>query len=248
MSLLATETFVWQVAHDGFWVFEDPSDHDYVCAEYQGGHIGRINRKTLETKEIKPFPAVGEKKLRNNWNSPIHISQINKGTIYFGSQFLFRSRDHGDSWERISPDLTTNDPAKQKQDESGGLTVDNSDAEAHTTIYTISESPKNGNTVWVGTDDGNLQVTRNGGRNWTNVVTNVAGLPAHAWVSTIEASRYDEATAYATFDNHTQGDMKPYVYKTTDYGKTWKPLATADVKGYAHVIKEDTVNRELLFL
>jgi len=161
---LATETFVWQVAHDGFWVFEDPSDHDYVYAEYQGGHIGRINRKTLETKEIEPFPAVGEKKLRNNWNSPIHISQINKGTIYFGSQFLFRSRDHGDSWERISPDLTTNDPAKQKQDESGGLAVDNSDAEAHTTIYTISESTKNGNTVWVGTDDGKLQVTRNGGK------------------------------------------------------------------------------------
>jgi len=233
---------------DGFWVFDDPSDHDYVYAEYQGGHLGRINRKTLETKEIKPFPAAGEKKLRNNWNSPIHISANTKGTIYFGSQFLFRSRDHGDSWERISPDLTTNDPLKQKQDESGGLTVDNSDAEAHTTIYTISESPKNGKTVWVGTDDGNLQITRDSGRNWTNVVANIAGLPAHAWVSTVEASLYDEGAAYATFDNHTQGDMKPYVYKTTDYGKTWKPLATPDVKGYAHVIKEDTINRDLLFL
>jgi len=233
---------------DGFWVFDDPSDHDYVYAEYQGGHLGRINRKTLETKEIKPFPAAGEKKLRNNWNSPIHISSNTKGTIYFGSQFLFRSRDHGDSWERISPDLTTNDPAKQKQDESGGLTVDNSDAEAHTTIYTISESPKNGKTIWVGTDDGNLQITRDSGRNWTNVVANIAGLPAHAWVSTVEASLYDEGAAYATFDNHTQGDLKPYVYKTTDYGKTWKLLATTDVKGYAHVIKEDTVNRDLLFL
>ncbi|HEY3132173.1 MAG TPA: hypothetical protein VGL91_22140 [Acidobacteriota bacterium] len=233
---------------DGFWAFQDPLDPDYVYAEYQGGNLARINRRTLETKDIKPFPEAGEKKFRFNWNAPIQVSPTRKGTIYFGSQFLFRSRDHGDSWERISPDLTTNDPAKQKQEESGGLTVDNSDAEAHTTIYSISESPKNGNVVWAGTDDGNLQVTRDSGKSWTNVTGNVPGLPPNTWVSTAEASRFDEATAYATFDGHSNGDMKTYVYKTTDYGKTWLPLATPDITGYAHVIKEDTVNRDLLFV
>src|SRR5205085_7157539 len=154
---------------DGFWAFPDPTDNDYVYAEYQGGHIARINKRTLETKDIRPFPQAGERKLRNNWNTPIHISPTQKGTLYIGSQYLYRSRDHGDSWERISPDLTTNDPAKQQQEQSGGLTVDNSDAEAHTTIYAISESPKNPNVVWVGTDDGNVQVTRDGGKHWTNV-------------------------------------------------------------------------------
>ena len=232
---------------DGFWVFEDPSDPDYVYAEYQGGNLARINRRTLETRDIKPLPRAGEK-FRFNWNAPVHISPTQKGTIYFGSQFLFRSRDRGDSWERISPDLTTNDPEKQKQEQSGGLTVDNSDAEAHTTIYTISESPKNGQVVWAGTDDGNLQVTRDGGRTWANVVRNVPNLPANTWVSYVTASNFDAATAYATFDGHMTGDMKTYVYKTSDYGRTWTPLASADVEGYAHVIKEDTVNKDLLFL
>ncbi|HEX8179565.1 MAG TPA: hypothetical protein VF525_08490 [Pyrinomonadaceae bacterium] len=233
---------------DGFWAFPDPTDNDYVYAEYQGGHIARINKRTLETKDIRPFPQAGEKKLRNNWNTPIHISPTQKGTLYIGSQYLYRSRDHGDSWERISPDLTTNDPVKQEQEQSGGLTVDNSDAEAHTTIYTISESPKNPNVVWVGTDDGNLQITRDGGQHWANVVANVPGLPPATWVSTVEASRYDEHIAYATFDGHANGDMKTYVYRTNDAGKTWQPLATPDLTGYAHVIKEDTVNRDLLFL
>jgi photosystem II stability/assembly factor-like uncharacterized protein len=233
---------------DGFWAFPDPSEPNYVYAEYQGGNLARINRKTLETKDIKPLPDAGEKKFRFNWNSPIHISPTQKGTIYFGAQYLFRSRDRGDSWERISPDLTTNDPIKQKQEESGGLTVDNSDAEAHTTIYTISESPKNSSVVWVGTDDGNLQVTRDGGKHWSNVVSSVPGLPASTWVSTVEASRFDEATAYATFDGHASGDMKTYVYRTIDFGKTWQSLVTTDIKGYAHVIKEDTVSKNLLFI
>jgi photosystem II stability/assembly factor-like uncharacterized protein len=233
---------------DGFWVFEDPTDPDYVYAEYQGGNLGRINRKTLEIKDIKPFPNAGEKKFRFNWNSPIHVSRTKKGTVYFGSQFLFRSTDRGDSWARISGDLSTNDPNKQKQEQSGGLTVDNSDAEAHTTIYSISESPKNGEVIWVGTDDGNLQVTRNGGKNWSNVVGNVPGLPPSTWVSTIEASRFDEPTAYATFDGHAAGDMKSYVYRTTDYGQTWSSLVTPDIKGYAHVVKEDIIDRDLLFV
>jgi hypothetical protein len=120
----------------------------------------------------------------------------------------------------------------------------------HTTIYSISESPRDRNTIWVGTDDGNLQITRDAGKSWTNVVGNVPDLPKFSWVSWLEASRYDAATAYATFDRHTFGDMDPYVYKTTDYGKTWTPLATkaVGVRAYAHVIKEDTVAPNLLFL
>jgi len=235
---------------DGFWMFEDTSDPDYLYAEAQGGEIGRVNRYTHETRDIHPWPNYNEKKLRFNWNTPIHMSPNEKGTLYIGAQYLFRSRDHGQSWDRISPDLTTNDPEKQKQEESGGVTVDNSSAEMHTTIYSISESPKNGQIIWVGTDDGNVQVTRDGAKTWTNVVGNVSGLGKNSWVSTIEASRFDEGTAYATFDRHTFGDMKPYVYKTTDYGQTWTALPAQEggVRGYAHVIKEDTVSRNVLFL
>ena len=234
---------------DGFFVFEDTGDPDYIYAESQGGEIARVNRHTLEGRSIKPMPEFGEKKLRFNWNTPIHMSPNEKGTIYIGAQYLFRSRDHGQSWDRISPDLTTNDPEKQKQEESGGVTIDNSSAEMHTTIYSISESPKNGQLIWVGTDDGNVQITRDGGKTWTNVTANITGLAKNSWVSWVEASRFDEGTAYATFDRHTFGDLTPYAYKTTDYGKTWTalPLAESGARGYAHVIKEDVLDPSLLF-
>ena len=235
---------------DGFWTFEDTSDPAYVYAEAQGGYIGRINRYTHDARIIQPLPEFSEKKLRFNWNTPIHMSPNEKGTVYIGAQYLFRSRDHGQSWERISPDLSTNDPEKQKQEESGGVTIDNSAAEMHTSIYSISESPRNGQIIWVGTDDGNVQITRDGAKTWTNVVENIPGLPKNSWVSWVEASRYDEGTAFATFDRHTFGDLKPYAYKTTDYGKTWTSLNLQEggVLGYAHVIREDTVDRNLLFL
>jgi photosystem II stability/assembly factor-like uncharacterized protein len=235
---------------DGFWVFEDPANPDYIYAESQGGEIGRVNRHTLDSRNIKPQPQYNEKKLHFNWNTPIHMSPNEKGTIYIGAQFLFRSRDHGQSWERISPDLSTNDPEKQKQEESGGITVDNSAAEMHTSIYSISESAKNGQLIWAGTDDGNLQITRDGGKRWTNVVDKVPGLGKNSWVSTVIASRFNEGTAYATFDRHTFGDMRPYLYKTTDFGATWTALVNdqSGVTGYAHVITEDTIDPNLLFL
>jgi photosystem II stability/assembly factor-like uncharacterized protein len=235
---------------DGFWMFVDPSDPTYIYAEAQGGEIGRVNRKTHETRNIKPLPLYKEGKLRYNWNAPIHLSPTVKGTIYLGSQYLFRSRDHGQTWSRISPDLTTNDPQKQKQEQSGGVTVDNSYAEMHTTIYGISESPLDPLVIWVGTDDGNVQVTRDGGARWNNVAANVEGVPPHAWVSSVEAGHFAAGTAFATFDGHTFGDIRPYAYKTTDYGKKWTPLVAADapVRGYAHVIKQDLVNPDLLFL
>ncbi len=235
---------------DGFWMFADTADPDYIYAEAQGGEIGRVNRKTHQSRSIKPLPQYKEGKLRYNWNAPIAMSPTQKGVVYIAAQFLFRSRDHGDTWERISPDLTTNDPEKQRQEQSGGVTVDNSYAEMHCTIYSIAESPKNANVIWVGTDDGNVQVTRDGGKSWTNVVGNIAGLPKNAWVSYIDAGHFDEGTAFAAFDLHTFGDMRPYAYKTSDFGKTWTPLIASDakVRGYAHVIRQDLVNPGLLFL
>ncbi len=235
---------------DGFWMFVDPTDPTYIYAESQGGYIARINRFTHETRDIKPLPSYKEEKLRFNWNAPIHVSPTRNGTIYLGSQYLHRSRDFGQTWERISPDLTTNDPEKQKQEQSGGVTVDNSSAETHTTIFAIHESPRNPLVIWVGTDDGNVQVTRDAGKTWTNVVSNIQGLPKNAWVTTVEPGHFDTGTIYATFDAHTFGDMRPYAYKSTDYGKTWTSLIAADapVHGYAHVIKEDLVNPRLLFM
>ncbi len=233
---------------DGFWAFADPSDPDIIYDEIQGGNLYRIRRSTLESKDIAPSPGKGEPKYRFNWNTPIHLSPTRRGTLYYGAQFLFRSRDQGESWERISPDLTTNDPDKQKQHESGGLTPDDSTAENHCTIFAIGESPKNPEVIWAGTDDGNLQLTRDGGKTWTNVVSNVPGLPKNTWVTSVEPGHFDEATAYVTFDGHMTGDMKPYVFRTRDFGKTWQALATPDVKGYAHVVKEDLVNANLLFV
>lgn len=235
---------------DGFFAFSDPSDANFVYAESQGGYIARINRKTHEGRDIQP-KANYKEKLRFNWNTPVALSPNDKGTLYIGAQFLFRSRDHGVNWDRISPDLTTNDPEMQKQEQSGGITVDNSAAEMHTTIYSISESPKDKKIIWVGTDDGNIQVTRDAGKSWTNTAPNIPNLPKDKWISWTEASRYDPATAYVTIDQHSFGDMNPHVYRTRDYGKTWEPLiapSTAGVRGYAHVVKEDPKAANILYL
>ena len=234
---------------DGFWAIVDPTDPGAIYAESQGGYLARVDRKTLASRDIQPKANYHEK-LRFNWNTPLHASPTRKGTIYIGGQVLFRSRDRGDSWERISPDLTTNDPTKQQQEKPGGVTIDNSSAEMHTTIYAISESPKDANTIWVGTDDGNVQLTRTGGGAWTNVTANLPGLPPASWVSWIEASRFDAGTAYAAFDRHTFGDMAPWVYRTTDFGKTWTRIVSPDkgVRGYAHVIKEDLQAKALLYV
>ncbi len=241
---------------DGFWMFADPTDPSYVYTEAQGGTIARVNVRTHETRDIQPKlgPADLKRytKLRFNWNTPIALSPHDPATVYIGAQFLFRSRDHGQSWERISADLTTNDPQKQKQEQSGGVTVDNSAAEMHTTIYSISESPLDAALIWAGTDDGNLQLTRDGGQHWSNVIANVPGVPKNSWVSWVQASSFAAGTAYVAFDRHTFGDMAPYVYTTADFGKSWTPLANArdskGIRGYAHVIKEDTVDSQLLFL
>ncbi len=231
---------------DGFHAAPDPSDRDIVYVEYQGGMFMRYRRSTGELKDIKPYPQAGDPDFRFNWNAPLHVGP--SGAIYVGSQFLFRSTNQGESWDRLSPDLTTNDPARQRQRQSGGLTVDNTTAENNTTIYTIAESPLNAQVIWVGTDDGNVQVTRDGGQSWTNVLGNMPGAPRGSWVSHVEAGVHEEATAFVTFDGHRSGDMRTYVYRTTDLGQTWESLVTDDMEGHALVVRQDLVNPGLLFV
>ncbi|HEX5316816.1 MAG TPA: hypothetical protein VFX22_09205, partial [Candidatus Kapabacteria bacterium] len=219
-------------------------------AESQGGDANRIDLKTTKSVSIKPREAEGEEKLRWNWNTPIVTGTANTHDLYMGAQFLYRSTNQGRTWDKISPDLTTNNKAMQQQDSSGGLSTDNTAAENHCTIFTIAESPLDDKTIWVGTDDGNLQVTTNAGKTWKNVAANVAagGVAPQAWVSSIEPSRFDKNTVYATFDNHMTGDMKTYLAKSTDFGTTWKMISSSEFTGYAHKIKEDLVNKNLLFL
>ena len=209
---------------DGFYAFRHPVKENIVFAEYQGGNFIRFDKNTGQAKSIAPYRQGDEEKLRYNWNAPIHLSPSQNDRMYFASQYLYKSENMGDSWKRISPDLSTNNLDKQRQFESGGLSIDNSGAENHCTIYAVSESPVDGATIWVGTDDGNLQLTTDGGANWTNVVANIPNLPANTWVTFIDPSPHDAQTAYVTFDGHRMGDQQTYLYKTTDLGKTWQSL------------------------
>jgi len=235
---------------DGFWATPDLTDPNTAFAEYQGGNMGRIDLTNLKSVDIKPQEVKGDEKLRWNWNTPIVAGQANKHDLYTGAQYLYKTTNQGRSWTKISPDLTTNDKKKEKQEESGGLSEDNTSAENHCTIFSIAESPLDENMIWVGTDDGNLQLTTNGGKSWTNVAKNytAAGIPPQTWVSSIEPSRFDKNVVYATFDNHMYGDTKTYVARSADAGKTWKLLSSEDFTGYANKIKEDLVNKDLLFL
>ena len=235
-------------AGDGFRVLRHPTKN-IIYSEMQGAeNVWRFDVDKKLVKTIQPLPDNEDVKLRFNWNAPMAVSQHRPDRFYMGSQFVHRSEDMGDTWQIISPDLTTNDPAKQTQEDSGGLSKDNSGAENHTTIFTIAESPLDENILWVGTDDGNVQVSQDGGKSWTNTVANISALPANTWCYHIEASVFDKGTAYAVFDGHTQNDMKPYAYKTTDFGKTWKNIITDDVYGFARNIQEDYENPDLLFL
>ena len=235
-------------AGDGFRVLKHPTK-PVIYSEMQGAeNVWRTDTERRLIKTIQPQPTEAAPDLRFNWNAPMALSSHKPDRFYMGSQYLHRSEDMGDTWEIISPDLTTNDPAKQNQEASGGLSADNSGAENHTTIFTIAESPLDENLIWVGTDDGNVQVTRDGGKTWTNTAANVPGLPAATWVYHIEPSVHNAGTAYAVFDGHTRGDMKPYVYKTTDYGQSWQSIATSEVEGFARSLQEDYENPDLLFL
>jgi photosystem II stability/assembly factor-like uncharacterized protein len=232
---------------DGFNAFRDNTDLNILYFQSQGGNIQKRFENTWETKDIQPYADEEMEELRFNWNTPL-VQSKNSNTLYVGAQYLFKSNNAGDTWIRISPDLTTNNPDKLKQEETGGLTIDNSTAENHCTIFTVAESRLDENIIWVGTDDGNIQVTTDGGGSWENVVGNIPGLPPSTWCSSIEPGKFDKGTAFTTFDGHKQGDKTPYVFVTHDFGKTWKSLVTDDIPVYCHVIREDFVNPDLLFL
>lgn len=236
---------------DGFWVQPDPTDSfRSVYAEAQGGEAGRVDTKTGLSINMAPTQTDKEDKLRWNWNSPIYLGTANPHNLYMSCQYLYKSTNQGKTWARISPDLTTNDKSKQKQEESGGLSADNTAAENYCTIFTVAESPLDENMIFVGTDDGNVQISTDAGKTWTNVAANVwkAGIPKQAWVSSIEPSRFDKNTLYATFENHMYGNFNTYVAKSTDLGKTWKKFESSEFTGFAHKIREDLVNKNLLFL
>lgn len=238
---------------DGFYVINNADDTELYISESQGGNILRTDFRTREQQEVNPWgrgsgdgPAIGEK-YRFNWNSPIILSPHDKNTVYFGGNVVFKSTDFGKTWEQISTDLTTNNPEKQK-DAGGPVAVENTSAEYHTTIISIAESPLQKGQLWVGTDDGNLQLTSDGGKTWSNIIGSVAGVPANSPVSHVEPSRVSAQTAYVAFERHMFDDFRPYIFKTTDGGKTWSSIAgNLPSKAYVQVVREDPKNPGLLY-
>jgi hypothetical protein len=230
---------------DGFHMQADPSDWRTIYAESQGGAAIRLNQETGERRSIRP--RIEGEALRFNWSTPIVLSPHNPAIVYIGANRLFRSLDRGDSWQPISPDLTTNDTEKLRR--GFGVTPEATGAEMHCTIITISESPVRPGVIWTGSDDGQVQVTQDGGATWTNVTSMIPGVPDGTWVSRVHASRHAPGRCYVSMDGHRNGDMKPYAFVTEDYGQTWKPLASGLPSGHsAYVIKDGHLNENLLFL
>lgn len=236
---------------DGMYTIPDPRDPDIVYYDGHFGDITRIDVPSPEERYIQPYPpgpAGGGAELeeyRFNWNSPIHMSPTNPDVLYYGGNVLFKTTDRGETWEVISPDLTTDDPEKQRLS-GGAITPDNTRAEFHCTILAIAESPLDPNVIWVGTDDGNVQITRDGGRTWTNVAPNIRGAPAFSWVPAIHASGVGAGTAYVAIDQHRMDDLASYAFVTHDYGATWERISDG-LEGYVHVVMEDPREPSLLY-
>ncbi|MGQ0538770.1 MAG: WD40/YVTN/BNR-like repeat-containing protein, partial [Gemmatimonadaceae bacterium] len=241
---------------DGFHAVPDLERPWLVYTASQGGNIMITDTRTGDTRSIHPYPnrvgsagdSLATHKFRFNWNAPIVLDPQDSKTVYFGGNVIFKTTNGGQSWEQISADLTSND--KRKQLNSGGPIVrDNTAAEFHSTLLTIAPSPKNSQVIWAGSDDGNIQLTQDGGKTWTNVVRNIAGLPPNAWVSTIHASDHDAGTAYVAASHWQTNDYAPYAYVTRDYGKTWKRITSnLPLRGWVHVVRDDPRNPNLLYL
>lgn len=236
---------------DGFDAAPDPDDNRYGYAMSQGGNLARFDLKTGFTKNLRPTHPDANMKLRFNWNAALAQDPFNNSTIYYGSQFLHKSANKGDTWEIISPDLTTNDPSKQKQHESGGMTMDATGAENHCTILTIAPSPVKQGVIWIGTDDGQIQVTQDGGKTWSNTTAKIVGMPKNAWVAQLQASTYNAGEAFAVVNNYRMFDYKPYLFRTKDYGTTWESLVTPAQVGESNFtlsVVQDPVEPKLMFL
>ena len=232
---------------DGFYTQVDPTDWTTVYTESQNGGLTRTDLSTGGGRFVRP-PGSLVKNFRANWSTPFIISPHNPRTLYFGGNYLFKSVNRGDKWKAISPDLTTNDATKLSPGKDS-VTPENTGAEKHCTITTISESPIKQGLLWVGTDDGQIQVTQDDGVSWTNVTANLPGVPANTWVSHVVASKWSEGRAYATLDGHRSNDFKPYAFVTEDFGKTWTALTTGLPEfDCVYVIREGEKNPDLLYL
>jgi photosystem II stability/assembly factor-like uncharacterized protein len=233
---------------DGFDVVPDASNPRYGYSMYQEGNLMRYDLETGKTNFIKPTQ-FNDVPLRFNWNAAISQDPYDNKTVYYGSQFVHKSTNYGNDWEAISPDLTTNDTTKQNQRESGGLTYDVTGAENHTTILSISPSKIKKDLIWVSTDDGNIQVTTDGGKNWTNTIKNIPNYPKTPWVPYLLPSIYNENEAFAIVNNYRQGDMNAYLFHTKDLGKSWTNIvAGKNIDSYTLSFWQDVKSPNLYFL
>ncbi len=238
---------------DGFYARIDYAEPWIVYTESQDGHLSRRDEHTSQQREIMPEAKFGEPHYRFQWNSPVEVSAHDHKTIYYGGNYLFKSTDRGDSWTRLGGDLTTG--ADRNKLQIFGKTPDKSTLSRHDgveeypTITTLSESPLTPNVLWVGTDDGNVQVTRDGGKTWKNVALRVPGVPKGAYVTRVVASKFAEGAAFVTFDGHRTDDYNVYLFQTSDYGETWKAIRNGipDSAGTVHVVREHPRSANLLF-
>ena len=240
---------------DGYFAVPIPGEEHFVYTNLQGGVPFLVDSRYGNVQTIHPFPkivgsagdAIEEHKYRFNWDSPIIISPHDPETVYFGGNVVFKSNNRGKSWEVISPDLTTNDKSKQRS--SGGtIYQDNTAAEFHCTILYLAESPIQKGVIWAGTDDGNIQVTLDGGKSWSNLKSRIKGLPEYSWISKIHASEHNAGTAIIVVDQHRMNDFRPYIFMTDDFGKTWKKITSnLPSDDYVKVVRQDPHNPNLLF-
>jgi len=234
---------------DGFDVVPDKDNAQFGYAMSQQGFVSRYDWKTGNNYSVRPTAPDEKTDLRFNWNAGIGQDPFDNSTVYFGSQFVHKSTDKGLTWEVISTDLTTNDPEKQKQSESGGLTMDATGAENHCTILVIEPSPVEKDMLWVGTDDGRVHFTQDGGNTWNEVTKNIKGLPKGSWIPQIKASANNKGEALLIANDYRRFNYTPYAYRTKNYGKTWERIVDEkDVNSYTLAIIEDQKNPNLLFL
>lgn len=244
---IINEDWEFLIGGDGFDAIPVPGDPRFCYAQSQGGSVRRVDLLTGAGVSIRPTGGSGER-LRFNWNSAIAQDPFDNNTIYFGSQFVHLSTNRGDSWTRISEDLTTNNPEKQNTSRSGGITVDNTGAENHCTIISISPSPVQKGVIWAGTDDGNVQVTSDGGKTWTNVTANIKGAPANSWVPQVTASAFNAGEAFVVLNNYRLGDNSAHLYQTKNFGKTWERIIDdTKVSGYVLCFVQDPIEQKLMF-
>jgi photosystem II stability/assembly factor-like uncharacterized protein len=235
------------------YIVPDPRDGNIVYGGDNGAILTRFDKRTEQAQDISPWPldtsgqGAATLEHRFQWTYPIVISPNDPDVLYVGAEVIFKSSDHGHSWTAISPDLTRNDKSKQ-QPSGGPITLDITSIEYYDTVFTIAESPVQKNLIWAGTDDGLVHITQDGGKNWANVTPSIKLLPEWSLISLIEASPHDAGTAYAAVDRHKNDDLKPYIYKTTDFGKSWTKIISGIPDGaYVHAVREDPKDKHLLY-